>query len=95
MATFVSQNIGAKQPQRAKKALVYRIGSSLVVGVIMAYISMFHGDLMAGIFAKDPQVIQAAAEYLKAYAIDCLLVSIMFCMVGYFNGCSQIFFVMI
>jgi len=95
MATFVSQNMGAKQPARAKKALVYGIASSLVVGIIMAYFSMFHGDLMAGIFAKDREVIAAAAEYLKAYAIDCLLVSVMFCMVGYFNGCSQTFFVMI
>lgn len=95
MATFVSQNMGADKPNRAKKALVYGIACSLVVGVVMAYVSMFHGDLLAGIFAKDVQVIAAAAEYLKSYAVDCLLVSIMFCMVGYFNGCGQTFFVMV
>lgn len=61
----------------------------------MAWLAFFHGDLLAGLFARDAAVIAAAAEYLKAYAIDCLLVSIMFCMIGYFNGCQKTLFVMI
>lgn len=94
MASFVSQNIGAHQVKRANKALYYGILCSLAVGMIMGYISFFHGDWMSGIFAKDPQVIEASREYLKAYAIDCLFVSFLFCMIGYFNGCSQTLFVM-
>lgn len=95
MAAFVSQNMGAGKPGRAKKALLYGIGVSLAVGVLMAYFSFFHGDLLAGIFARDREVIGAAADYLKAYAIDCLLVSVMFCMIGYFNGCGRTTFVML
>lgn len=95
MAAFVSQNIGAGQPGRAKKALLYGIGVSLGAGVLMAYFSFFHGDLLAGMFARDAKVIAAAADYLKAYAIDCLLVSVMFCMIGYFNGCGRTTFVML
>ena len=71
------------------------IGMSLVVGVFMAWLSFFHGDLLAGLFARDEAVIAAAADYLKAYAIDCLLVSVMFCMIGYFNGCGKTLFVML
>ena len=95
MAAFVSQNMGAGKPGRAKKALLYGIGVSLAVGVLMAYFSFFHGDLLAGIFARDREVIGAAADYLKAYAIDCLLVSVLFCMIGYFNGCGRTTFVML
>ncbi len=95
MATFVSHNMGAQKPGRAKRALAYGIGLSFVVGALMAYVSFFHGDLLAGIFARDPEVIAAAAEYLKAYAIDCLLVSFLFCMIGYFNGCGKTMFVMV
>lgn len=95
MASFVSQNIGAKKLNRANKALAYGIGLSLVVGIVMAYFSFFHGDLLTGIFARDADIILASAQYLKAYAIDCLLVSIMFCMVGYFNGRGKTMFVMI
>ncbi len=96
MTAFVAQNMGAKKPERAKKALQYGIAGSLVVGVLMAYLSFFHGDAMASIFIKgeDTQVILAAAEYLKAYSIDCILVSFLFCMIGYFNGCGRTVFVM-
>ena len=43
---------------------------------------------------KDTEVIAAAAEYLKAYAIDCLLTSFLFCFIGYFNGHGRTLFVM-
>lgn len=39
--------------------------------------------------------IAAAWDYLKAYAVDCLLTSFLFCFIGYFNGCGQTFFVII
>ncbi len=94
MAAFVAQNIGAGEKQRAKKAMFCGIGVSLGVGVVMAYFAFFHGDLLSGLFARDAQVIAVSAEYLKAYAIDTLLTSIMFVMVGYFNGCGKTTFVM-
>ena len=50
---------------------------------------------MSSVFSNDPAVIEAAAQYLKAYAIDTLLVSVMFCMVGYFNGCGKTTFAMV
>ena len=78
MSAFVAQNMGAGRMDRAKRALLCGIGMSLVVGVFMAWLSFFHGDLLAGLFARDEAVIAAAADYLKAYAIDCLLVSVMF-----------------
>ena len=78
MSAFVAQNMGAGKAERAKKALFTGVGLSLAVGVFMAWLAFFHGDLLAGLFARDAAVIAAAAEYLKAYAIDCLLVSIMF-----------------
>ena len=95
MSAFVAQNIGAKKPDRAKKALFCGIVSSFAAGVVMGYITFFHGDLLAGIFAKEAAIIAPAAEYLKAYAIDCLLTAFLFCFIGYFNGCGNTTFVMI
>lgn len=97
MSSFVAQNMGAGEPQRARRGLVYGIAASLAVGIVMAYFTFFHGDLLAGLFVsgKDPAVIAAAAEYLKAYAIDCLFVSFLFCLIGYFNGCGKTAFVMV
>lgn len=64
-------------------------------GLILFYISFFHGAVLTGTFSKDPEVILAAADYLRAYAIDTLLVSFLFCFIGYFNGCGRTTFVML
>ena len=95
MSAFVAQNIGAGKPERARRALLYGIVTSLILSVFIAFATFFHGDLLAGIFAKSEDVVLAAAEYLKAYAIDCLLTSFLFCFIGYFNGCGRTTFVML
>lgn len=95
LSAFVAQNIGAEKYDRAKKALLYSIAASLACGVIMGYFAFFHGNLLAAIFSKDKEVISAAHSYLKAYAIDTLFVSFLFCFIGYFNGCGKTSFVMI
>lgn len=97
MSAFVAQNVGAKTYDRARKALAYGIMTSFAAGVLMGYLSFFHGDLLAALFAKadDGAVIFAAADYLKAYAIDCLLTSFLFCFLGYFNGWGRTIFVMV
>lgn len=94
ISAFVAQNIGAGKPERAKKSMYYAMATSLVFGVIMFYVSFWHGNFLAGIFSNDTRVISACAEYMKAYAIDCVLVCILFCFMGYFNGCGKTMFVM-
>ena len=95
MSAFVAQNVGAGREDRSQKALLCGIVSSLAAGLVMGWAAFFHGDLLAGLFAEDTAVIGAAWEYLKAYDIDCLLTSFLFCFVGYFNGHGQTVFVMV
>ena len=95
MSAFVAQNIGAGREDRARRALLCGILSSFAAGLLMGWAAFFHGDVLAGLFAEDGAVIAAAWEYLKAYAIDCLLTSFLFCFVGYFNGHGQTVFVMV
>ena len=95
LSAFVAQNIGAGQRDRAKKSMLYGMGASLCCGVVLAWLSFFHGELLSGLFARDAAVIGAAADYLRAYAIDTLLTSILFCFIGYFNGRGNTAFVMV
>ncbi len=95
MAAFVAQNIGAARYDRAKKALLYAIGTSTALAVVMFAVTFWRGDLLSGIFANDPSVISASADYLKAYAIDCLLTCFLFCFIGFFNGLGMTRFVML
>ena len=50
---------------------------------------------MSSVFSKDSQVIAASADYLRAYAIDCLFTAFLFCFMGFFNGIGKTKFVMI
>ena len=95
VSTFVAQNVGAGKQLRARKVLMVGIGISLSFGVIISYFSFFHGSIMCKIFSKDAMVVEAAFQYLRAYAIDTLLTSFIFCFFGYFNGCGNTTFVMI
>ena len=95
MAAFVAQNMGARKYDRAKKALLYAIGVSAALAVVMFEVTFWHGDLLSSVFANDAQVIAASADYLKAYAIDCLLTCFLFCFIGFFNGLGMTRFVMI
>lgn len=86
----MAQNVGAEQYGRAKKAMYTGIGTAAVLGGIMAYISFFHGDALSMIFVKDTAaadagaVIKASAEFLKATSIECFILSVAYCLTGYF-----------
>lgn len=95
LSAFVAQNIGAGKPARARRAMAWGMGASLAVGILMFSVTFFHGDLLAGIFAADWQVVLATADYLKAYAIDTMIVAFLFCYIGYFNGCGKTTLVMV
>lgn len=89
MSAFVAHNMGAGELARAKKALIHGIWTSLVFATIMFYFSFIHGTWLTGIFTTEREVMEGAAEYLKAYAIDTFLTSFLFCFVGFFNGCGK------
>ena len=95
MAAFVAQNFGAGKYGRARKALACAVAVSTMLAVVMYVITFWRGDLLSGIFANDPDVVRAAADYLKAYAIDCLLTCFLFCFIGFFNGLGMTRFVMV
>lgn len=95
ISAFVAQNMGAGKPERAVRTLWYSVGVSVCFGFVMFVLAFFHGDMLAAIFTSDAAVIAAAADYLKAYAIDCLLTCFLFCFVGFFNGIEKTRFVLV
>ena len=95
ISAFVAQNNGAGLPQRSRKALFYGIETALVAGAVMGTLALLGGSVLSAIFSREPLVIAASHQYLKAYAIDCLLTAVLFCFVGYFNGCGRTVFVMV
>ena len=95
MSAFVAQNHGAGKNDRAVRGLKTAIVMSTCFGFVMFYLSFFHGDLLCGLFAKDPDVVAAGFDFLKAYGIDCLLTCFLFCFIGFYNGLGHTGFIMI
>ena len=95
MASFVAQNVGAGNPKRAKKAMLTGIGVGLMFGCAVFALVMFRGDLLAGVFSTDAEVVQKGFEYLKGFAPETIVTAILFSMVGYFNGNNKTLWVMI
>ena len=94
ISAFVAQNVGAGKLDRARRALVSAVSVSFVFGFFMFVFAFFRGTILTGLFAKDAAVILSGAEYLKAYAIDCLFTCFLFCFIGFYNGLGVTRFVM-
>ncbi|MGI6093999.1 MAG: MATE family efflux transporter [Lachnospiraceae bacterium] len=94
ISVFVAQNTGAGQIRRARSSMWLGMLTAMLLGGIMAYLSFFHGDMLSSIFIKEPPVIAASAEFLKATAMECFILSAAYCFTGYFNGIGKTTFVM-
>ncbi len=94
MASFVAQNVGAGNQKRARQSMLTGIGVGLVFGCAVFARVMLKGDVLAGIFTTDPEVVQKGFEYLKGFAPETILTAVLFSMLGYFNGNNKTLWVM-
>lgn len=95
LSTIVAQNMGARQPHRARKALIAAWGISQIFGCAIFLLTFFGGHLLAALFEDDPAVIAAAAAYFRGSSFEHLLTPSVFCFLGYFNGSERTTFVMV
>ncbi len=95
ISAFVAQNIGARQFDRAKKSMWVGMSTAAIFGGIMFYLSFFHGNALSSIFTSDNAVIAASSNFLRATAIECIILAIAYCFTGYFNGLGDTNFVML
>ena len=95
MASFVSQNVGAGKPDRAKKSMFTGMGLGVIVGVVVFICVWCFGDVLTSVFTTDTAVIQKGTEYLRGFAPEMIVTAVLFSMVGFFNGYEKTVWVMI
>ena len=95
VATMTAQNYGAGLIKRMNKCLASGIGIALVFGVSVCVYSQFLPETLTAFFTKDAAVVAMAADYLRGYSIDCIVVSFVFCINSYFSGQGNSLFPMI
>jgi putative MATE family efflux protein len=95
MSSFVAQNVGAGNEKRARQAMVTGMRIGLCVGVFVMLLALFAGDVLASAFSPDAAVVAKAAEYLRGFALEAVVTSILFSFIGYYNGHGLTLFVML
>lgn len=88
ISAIASQNIGAKQIDRAKRTMWTAMLITTTYGIIVSIILQFIPDMAIRIFTNDTHVIILGAEYLRGYVWDCIFAGIHFCFSGFFTACG-------
>lgn len=89
ISAMTAQNMGAGRPDRAQAALKYGILFCLLLDTAMFLLLQLFPGQAVGLFTPDGEVALHGALYLRTYSIDCILVSFIFCLNGFFGGCGR------
>ena len=94
MSSFVAQNVGANREDRARKALWTGVSIGAGIGFFVMLLAFFKGDLVSEFFTEDAAVVARSFEFLRGFAPEAIVTSVLFSLMGYFNGHGRSLFVM-
>ena len=95
LSSFIAQNVGAGREDRARRTMYTGMAIGIAVGIVMFLLAYFNGTGLSHIFATNEGVIARSAEYLRGFAPEAIVTSILFSFMGYFSGHGMTLFVMI
>jgi putative MATE family efflux protein len=89
VSTMASHNIGAGEFERAKRTMYTgMLFAAAITFPIFILTELFPGAIIT-IFNDDSALITYGIQYLRVFAVDYLLVPIIFCMNGLFTGAGH------
>ncbi|MFI5249299.1 MAG: MATE family efflux transporter [Gemmatimonadales bacterium] len=88
-AAIVGQNLGARQPDRAARAGWITVGYGTLLSLIAVVIELTIPAQLAGIFTRDPAVIQETAHYLRIAALAQLFTAAEIVLEGALGGAGE------
>ncbi len=99
MAAITAQNIGANRPIRAIKTLWLAVAITMTMGFFFLLAFQTIPDKLVALFIDRnsdgaADVIRAGALYARSFSWEYILVPIVFCTNGFFNGCGRTLFSM-
>ena len=94
LSSFIAQNVGAGREDRARRTMYTGMAIGIAVGIVMFLLAYFNGTGLSHIFATNEGVIARSAEYLRGFAPEAIVTSILFSFMGYFSGHGMTLFVM-
>ena len=89
LATFVSQNLGAKQHDRVKKGAKIGIGCSVTVAELVGILFWIFAPTLIGLFNDDPGVVQFGVMQARVISLFYCLLALNHCMAGILRGAGK------
>ncbi len=89
VSAIAAQNIGAGEPERAKKTLLYATGIAVGIGTAVAVAIQFLAFPLLSRFTDDRAVVELGVQYLRTYVFDCIVAGVHFPFSGYFAACGR------
>lgn len=89
ISAMTAQNMGAGRPDRARQGLKYGILFCLAADIAMFVLVQLVPGLAMRLFTPDAEMIYHGVLYLRTYSIDCILVTFVFTLNGFYSGCGR------
>ncbi len=89
LATFTSQNLGAKKYDRVKKGTVFGLLSGVLLAELVGVLFVLLAPQLIGLFTKAPEVIAYGVRQARTEALFYCLLSLSHCMAGVIRGAGK------
>lgn len=89
LATFVGQNIGAKQYGRVKQGVWFGVGCCLVMAELIGITAYAFAPQLIRLFNDSPGVVDFGVRHMRTICLFYFLMSFSHCMAGVFRGFAK------
>lgn len=89
LSTFVGQNLGAGQHDRAKKGAIFGILCSCLVAELIGILSWIFAPQLIGLFSDSEVSIQLGALHMRTICLFYFLLSFSHCIAGILRGAGK------
>lgn len=90
LAAYIGQNIGAHNPERAKRTFLQAMGLSTAVMAVGSLMLMFVRIPLAGLFlVDDPHALRLAGDYMFYILLGLPLMAVFQTFIGTYNGTGR------
>ena len=95
LPTFISQNLGAKKYERAKKGAVFGIVSGMILAELMGIFMNLNASSLLGVFVDTTESILFGVTHIKVTSLFFFLLALTHCSAGVLRGCGKAFIPMV
>lgn len=91
LTTFIGQNLGAREYDRARKGARFGIWASMILAEIIGVILYFFARPLVSFFIDNPESIDIAVRQSQIESLFFFLLSFSHCLAGIFRGAGKAF----